>query len=89
MKDQETNEKMEKLMAGMGPAALRNMRELLNNPATPINARVQMIGMILERTMGKPEETMRLLMEKEDRDAAEARIAEIIRLAKGRTDEEE
>jgi hypothetical protein len=38
--------------------------------------------MILERTMGKPEETMRLLMEKEDREAAEERMAEIIRLAK-------
>ena len=76
------NEVMEKLMAGMGPAALRNMRELLNNPATPINTRVQLIDMILERTMGKPEETMRLLMEKEDREAAEERMAEIIRLAK-------
>ncbi len=80
--DQKMNEVMEKLMAGMGPAALRNMRELLNNPATPINTRVQLIDMILERTMGKPEETMRLLMEKEDREAAEERMAEIIRLAK-------
>ena len=80
--DKKMNEVMEKLMAGMGPAALRNMRELLNNPATPINTRVQLIDMILERTMGKPEETMRLLMEKEDREAAEERMAEIIRLAK-------
>ena len=71
-------------MAGMGPAALRNMRELLNNPSTPINTRVQLIDMILERTMGKPEETMRLLMEQEDREAAAERIAEIIRLAKER-----
>ena len=82
--DQKMNEVMEKLMTGMGPAALRNMRELLNNPATPINTRVQLIDMILERTMGKPEETMRLLMEKEDREAAEERMAEIIRLAKKR-----
>ena len=82
--DKKMNEVMEKLMAGMGPAALRNMRELLNNPAMPTNARVQMIDMILERTMGKPEETMRLLMEKEDREAAEERMAEIIRLAKKR-----
>jgi F0F1-type ATP synthase delta subunit len=82
--DKKMNEVMEKLMAGMGPAALRNMRELLNNPATPTSARVQMIDMILERTMGKPEETMRLLMEKEDREAAEERMAEIIRLAKKR-----
>ena len=80
--DQKMNEVMEKLMTGMGPAALRNMRELLNNPATPINTRVQLIDMILERTMGKPEETMRLLMEKENREAAEERMAEIIRLAK-------
>ena len=80
--DKKMNEVMEKLMAGMGPAALRNMRELLNNPATPINTRVQLIDMILERTMGKPEETMRLLMEKENREAAEERMAEIIRLAK-------
>ena len=79
--DKKMNEVMEKLMAGMGPAALRNMRELLNNPATPINTRVQLIDMILERTMGKPEETMRLLMEKENREAAEERMAEIIRLA--------
>ena len=76
------NEVMEKLMAGMGPTALQNMRELMNNPSTPINTRVQLIDMILERTMGKPEETMRLLMEKEDREAAEERMAEIIRLAK-------
>ena len=82
--DKKMNEVMEKLMAGMGPAALRNMRELPNNPATPTSARVQMIDMILERTMGKPEETMRLLMEKEDREAAEERMAEIIRLAKKR-----
>ena len=80
--DKKMNEVMEKLMAGMGPTALQNMRELMNNPSTPINTRVQLIDMILERTMGKPEETMRLLMEKEDREAAEERMAEIIRLAK-------
>ena len=84
MADKKANEIMDQLMAKMGPEALRCMKEILNNSSAPINARIQLVNMILERTMGKPEETMRLLMEQEDREAAERRIAEIVRLAQGK-----
>jgi len=78
------NEYMERLMGKMCGRAVDSLRELLRNPSTPISAKVQLINMILDRTMGKPEETMRLLTAQENIEAAEERIAEIIRQIKMR-----
>ena len=76
------NEFMEQLIGDMGPQAVDSIRELLRNPTTPTSAKVQLINMILDRTMGKPEETMRMLTAQENVEAAEERIAEIIRQIK-------
>ena len=76
------NDYMERLMGKMGGRALNSLRELLGNPSTPVSAKVQLINMILDRTMGKPEETMRMLTAQENVEAAEERIAEIIRQIK-------
>ena len=82
------NEFMEQLMGDMGPQAVDSIRELLRNPTTPINAKVQLIDIILERTMGKPEESLRIVTAQENVEAAEERIAEIIRQVKMERGEE-
>ena len=76
------NEFMEKLIGDMGPQAVDSIRELLINPVTPINAKIQLIDIILERTMGKPEESLKIVTARENVEAAEERIAEIIRQVK-------
>ena len=76
------NEFMEQLIGDMGPQAVDSIREMLKNPTTPTNAKVQLIDIILERTMGKPEESLKIVTAKENVEAAEERIAEIIRQIK-------
>ena len=82
------NEFMEQLIGDLGPQAVDCIRELLINPATPINAKIQLIDIILERTMGKPEESLKIVTARENVEAAEERIAEIIRQIKAERGEE-
>lgn len=50
------NNKIRKL----APEAIETMGELLREPTTPAPTKAQLIGFILERTLGKPDTTINL-----------------------------
>ena len=50
------NNKIRKL----APEAIETMGELLREPTTPAPTKAQLIGFILERTLGKPDTTIHL-----------------------------
>ena len=57
--------------------------EQINGKAKNLSASgSELIDIILERTMGKPEESLRIVTAQENVEAAEERIAEIIRQVK-------
>ena len=53
------NNKIRKL----APDAIEAMGEMLRDPNTPAPTRAQVIGFILERTLGKPDTTIHLMTE--------------------------
>lgn len=44
----------------LAPEAIETMGELLREPTTPAPTKAQLIGFILERTLGKPDTTINL-----------------------------
>ena len=54
--NQTLNNKIRKL----APDAIETMGELLREPTTPAPTKAQLIGFILERTLGKPDTTIHL-----------------------------
>ena len=69
------------------PEALDALRDIMNDPDINPIARVQAIGLILDRGLGKPEETMRLMSARESVEAAQERIAAIVNSIPDESDE--
>ena len=65
------NNKIRKL----APDAIEAMGEMLREPNTPAPTRAQLIGFILERTLGKPDTTIHLMTEGGTVKDAENRLA--------------
>ena len=47
----------------LAPDAIDTMGEMLRDPRTPAPTRAQLVGYILERTLGKPDTTIHLMTE--------------------------
>ena len=62
----------------LAPGVADKMTELLNNPRVPAIAKVRILEIILERTFGKPEASVRLTSAQQNVEAAQARIAAIV-----------
>ena len=62
------------MVVGICPEAIDHMRELLENPETPVPSKVQLIGMVLERTLGRPETPVRVTTEVEGVAEAEEKL---------------
>ena len=56
----ELKEQMNSEFLFMVPEALESLRDLLNDPSINPLARVQAISLILDRGLGKPEESIRI-----------------------------
>ena len=54
------------------------MRDLLSDPTTPVSAKVQLIGMILDRTLGKTETPLRVTTTNETMEEAEEKLAALV-----------
>ena len=78
MKRDEQKEQMQEMVAGICPEAIDHMRELLENPETPVPSKVQLIGMVLERTLGRPETPVRVTTEVESVAEAEKMLEEFV-----------
>ena len=55
------------------------LQELISDPNTAATAKVQMIGMILDRALGKTETPVKLTTNEESFEEAEAMLMEIVR----------
>ncbi len=77
---------LEKFM-NMVPDAIRQLSTMLGDPAVPPNVKAMLIQMILDRGLGKPEETVNMTMKNADMEAAYAavdRMVEEIRRSENR-----
>ena len=66
----------------MAPDALDALHDMMTDPNINPIARVQAIGLILDRGLGKPEESIRIQNDQESFDAAQERLDELFLLAK-------
>ena len=66
----------------MAPDALDALHDMMTDPNINPIARVQAIGLILDRGLGKPEESIRIQNDQESFDAAQERLDELFTLAR-------
>ena len=78
MKKNGQTEKMQQMIEEIGPQAVNSMRDLLTDPMTPVSSRVQLIGMILDRVLGKAETPLRVTAEAESTEEAEAMLQQLV-----------
>ena len=61
------------------PDAIQMLQELITDPDTPVMARVQLIGIVLDRALGKPETPVKVSTDDSSFEEAEAMLMEIVR----------
>ena len=74
----ELKEQMNSEFLFMVPDALESLRDLMNDPSINPLARVQAISLILDRGLGKPEESIRIQDVANEEEEAKQRMAAII-----------
>ncbi len=62
----------------LAPGVADKMAEMLSSPRVPAIAKVRILEIILERTYGKPETSLKLTSAQQSVEAAQARIAAIV-----------
>ncbi len=74
------DERMDSLdeIRGLAPDVAGMMGDMLRSPKVPPIVKVRIMEMILERTYGKPEASVRLTSAQQNVEAAQARIAAIV-----------
>ena len=86
MKQQmQMKEQMNREFLKLTPDALDALRDLMSDPNINPLARVQAIGLILDRGLGKPEESIRIQNDQETMDMAQERLEELFMIAKEKT----
>lgn len=60
------------------PQAVTSIRDLISDPSTPISSKVQLIGMVLDRALGKAETPLKVTTTVENMELAEERLMEMI-----------
>lgn len=60
------------------PQAVTSIRDLISDPSTPISSKVQLIGMVLDRALGKAETPLKVTTTVENMKLAEERLMEMI-----------
>ena len=69
----------------MTPDALDALHDIMTDANLNPLARVQAIGLILDRGLGKPEESIRIQNDQETMDMAQERLEELFAIAKEKT----
>ena len=59
-------ERQKERLAGMVPQALDRLQELLHEHRTPARDRIKAAEIIADRVLGKPEQVIRVIFERED-----------------------
>ena len=60
------------------PQAVTSIRDLISDPSTPVSSKVQLIGMVLDRALGKAETPLKVTTTVENMEIAEERLMEMI-----------
>ena len=58
----EWNKTLQNRIRKLAPEAIETMSELMRDPNTPAPTKAQLIGFVLERTLGKPDAAIHLTM---------------------------
>ena len=61
------------------PDVIEAIRNMIDDPDTPVSSRVALIGMVLDRALGKPETPVTVTTEDQSFEEAEAMLMEIVR----------
>ena len=85
MKKSKQAEEYQHWIAEICPQAINSMRDLLADPSTPVPSKIQLIGMILDRTLGKAETPLRVTTTNETLEEAEEKLAELVKEMTGET----
>lgn len=78
MRRNKEHEQYRQWIAEICPQAISSMRDLLGDPNTPVNAKVTLIGMILDRTLGKAETPLRVMTDQDSIDSAEEQLTALV-----------
>ena len=57
---------------------MTSIRDLISDPSTPVSSKVQLIGMVLDRALGKAETPLKVTTTVENMEIAEERLMELI-----------
>ena len=60
------------------PQAISSLRDLIADPSTPVASKVQLIGMVLDRALGKTETPLKVTTSPESMEEAEARLMALV-----------
>ncbi len=77
MRRSKQQEQYQQWISDLCPQAINSMRDLLGKSDTPVNAKVTLIGMILDRTMGKAETPLRVTTDQDSISYAEEQLMAI------------
>ena len=78
MKTNKKTEEMQQWIEEICPQAINSMRDLLADPTPPVPSKVQLIGMILDRTLGKTETPLRVTAGVESMEEAEEKLQQLV-----------
>ena len=85
----ELKERVNEDFLRMTPDALDALYDMMTEPNINPLARVQAIGLILDRGLGKPEESIRIQNDQESMEAAQERLNRLFALVKDEKEDEE
>lgn len=89
MKKDSKAEEFRSLFLDMCPEMISKIHDMIADPNTPAASKVQLIGMVLERGLGKAETPITLTTNKEAIEEAEAELAVIVDEIQTENEEEE
>ena len=78
MKTNSRVEEINRWFMDICPQAITSMRDLITDPSTPVASKVQLIGMVLDRALGKAETPIRVTTSQESMDEAEAQLMAMV-----------
>jgi hypothetical protein len=79
MGEENRNKALEDRIRKLAPDAIETMGELLREPTTPAPTKAQVIGFVLERTLGRPDATIHLTTDNGTRQDSENRLIALAR----------
>ena len=74
----EREERLRKWFLELCPEAMTQLHCMMTDPTVPASARVSLIGIVLERALGKTETPIRVTSVQENIEEAEARIMQMV-----------